>query len=170
MRYGGGRGLRLVFSGYNNGPTQMVDMLNTYKPGGSARVHLFLAALMWTAVGLGLSSFGGRWVLAGRSPYAPLLLTVAVTIGLLKARFVLDGAAGKMIQRIRIRGDGRCIGGFLSVRSWMFVALMMGAGRLLRGGPLPRMVVGLVYVAVGVGLLLASRRLWAAWGHHDSDL
>jgi len=147
----------------------MRDLLNTYKPGGSARVHLFLAALMWTVVGLGLLFFGGRWVMAGRSPYALWLLATAMAAGLLKAWFVLDRVAGWMIERIRIRGDGRCIGGFLSVRSWMFVALMMAGGRLLRGGLLPAVVVGFVYVAVGAGLLVASRRLWGVWYRHDSS-
>ena len=36
-------------------------------------------------------------------------------------------------------------------------------GALLRQGLLPRVAVGILYVAVGSGLLVASRRLWAAW-------
>jgi hypothetical protein len=45
---------------------------------------------------------------------------------------------------------------------------MAAAGYLLRHGLLPRTVVGLVYVAVGAALLLASRRLWQAWHRHHA--
>ena len=143
--------------------------MESYKPAASARLHLLLAALMWTVVGALLLYFGSRWVLAGRIPYAWLWLAVVAGGGVLKARFVLEPAAGRTIERIRTRGDGRCIGGFLSVRSWIFVALMVVAGRFLRGGLAPRIVVGLVYTGVGVGLLLAVRRLWYAWYRHDAD-
>jgi hypothetical protein len=102
------------------------------------------------------------------TPYFWLLVAAAVALGLIKARFVLDRTAIRMIERIRARGDGRCIGGFQSLRSWVFVLLMVAAGRLLRGSPLPRIVAGLLYLAVGTALLLATRRLWHAWRTHDS--
>ena len=141
--------------------------MEAYKPAASARTHLLLAAAMWTVVGTLLLSFGVRWTLAGQIPLDWLLLATTVAAGWLKARFVLRRPARRMIERIRTRGDGRCVGGFLSIRSWAFVALMAGAGRLLRGELLPRTIVGLVYVAVGTALLLASHELWRAWYRHD---
>lgn len=146
----------------------MLKRLEAYKPAASARMHLWLAALMWTAVGTLLTLVGVRWVLAGEVPHVWWLLAVAVAAGLVKARFVLARTAARMVARIRRRGDGRCIGGFLSVRSWAFVALMITAGRLLRGGLLPRTIVGFVYVAVGTALLVAGSRIWRAWYAHAS--
>jgi hypothetical protein len=92
----------------------------------------------------------------------------AALAGALKARFVLKRAAERIVRRIQARGDGRCLGGFVSVRSWLLVAGMMGAGYLLRHGLLPHNVVGLIYVAVGTALLLASAVIWRAWyqGRH----
>ena len=69
----------------------------------------------------------------------------------------------RWLVRIASRGDGRCIGGFLSARSWLLVALMSGAGRLLRGGLLPLPVAGTLYVAIGTGLLFSSRIAWLRW-------
>lgn len=92
-----------------------------------------------------------------------VFFAAAIVVGILKSQFVLDRTANRTIERIRTRGDGRCIGGFLSVRSWAFVALMMGIGRALRASPTPRTILGFVYVAVGLALVLASRRLWLAW-------
>jgi hypothetical protein len=145
----------------------MTDWLRSLKPAAPARVHLLAASLMWTVVGGGMLYFGSHWVLGGRIPYVRLLLAVAVGVGLFKSHFVLDRVARRTVERIRTRGDGRCIGGFLSWRTWAFVVLMMAAGRLMRGGLLPKPEVGLVYTAVGTALLLSARLLWLAWWRHS---
>jgi hypothetical protein len=141
----------------------MRDWLNAHKPAASAQAHLLLAALLWTVVGALLLFFGVRWALAGQVRHVPWLLALAVAVGLLKGQFVLKRTARRTVERIRARGDGRCIGGFLSLRSWAFVALMVSIGRLLRGSLLPRTVAGLVYVAVGCALLRAATWLWHGW-------
>ena len=141
----------------------MRNLLEAYKPAAPARLHLLLAALLWTVVATLLLIFGARWTLAGRLPHSWIFIAIAAAVGLVKARFVLDRTSARMIERIEERGDGRCIGGFLSLRSWAFVALMVGAGRLLRGGLVPRTVVGLLYLSIGTALLLSTRRLWHAW-------
>ncbi|HQL55683.1 MAG TPA: hypothetical protein PLQ87_13315 [Phycisphaerae bacterium] len=136
------------------------SQLDVFKPAAPARVHLLLAAMLWSVVGALLAFFGGRWLLASSAPYGALLLLPAVVIGLLKARFVLDRTAARIVTRIRARGDGRCVGGFLSLPTWGFVALMSLFGYLLRHSHVPRMIVGFIYVAIGVALLVASRRIW----------
>ena len=149
----------------------MGNRLDSLKPAAPARVHLLLAAALWTVVGSLLAFFGARWVLSWQVPLGLLLLALATVAALLKARFVLHKVAGRMIERIRTRGDGRCIGGFLSVRTWALVVLMATAGRLLRGSHLPRIAIGFAYAAVGLALLLASRQLWQAWrGSSDQRL
>ena len=144
----------------------MYDRLEAYKPAAKARTHLLLAALLWSAVGTGLLIVGYRWVVGGSLPYSGPLLGAAVVAGLLKAHFALRRAAARTTARIESRGDGRCIGGFLSLPTWGFVLLMMLLGYWLRHGLLPRAIVGLIYVAVGVALASASRQLWRAWYRH----
>ena len=146
----------------------MSDPLNTLKPAVPARWHLLLAALTWTVVGSLLSVFGTRWIIVS-SPWTKMvLMAIAAAMGILKARFVLDRAADRIIKRIRDRGDGRCIGGFLSLPTWCLVAVMAGTGRWLRGGLLPHTLVGFIYLAIGIALLLACRRLWLGWFRYDS--
>ncbi len=144
----------------------MRDWLETYKPVASGRTHLLLAAALWSAVGTPLLVFGAVWAVSAH--LGVWLLPIAIGIGILKARFVLSRVAASMIDRIRTRGDDRCLGGFISVWSWFLVVAMMTAGRLLRGSPLPRMVIGLIYVAIGAALLLASRHIWKAWRIHTA--
>ena len=141
----------------------MHSWLHSLKPAAPARWHLFLAAVMWSSVGGLLLYFGGRWLSEKTGPVLWMLFGGAIVAGVLKSVLVLEGTASRTIERIRARGDGRCIGGFLSVRSWAFVVLMMGLGRALRASATPRTILGFVYVAVGLALLLASRRLWWAW-------
>jgi hypothetical protein len=115
-------------------------------------------------VGCFLSAFGARWLAEAGLPW---LIPVAVVPGILKAVFVLEKTAMKGVARIRERGDGRCIGGFLSIRSWLLVLLMMGGGRLLRAGYLPMSWVGFLYVAVGVALVVGSRKPWISWYRYE---
>lgn len=146
----------------------MSEWREAYKPAAPARLHLVLAASMWTVVGALLLLFGVRWALAPDSRFVPLWLALAMAGGCLKAWFVLRHAARRTIDRIRSRGDGRCIGGFLSWQSWMLVGLMVFSGWVLRHGVLPRTVLGLVYVLVGTALLLGAGQLWNASFRWDS--
>lgn len=133
------------------------------KPAAPVRIHLLLAATLWTVVGVVLAVVGARWALESRPGIATLLIVVAVAVGVLKAVLVLAKVAGRIAARIRERGDGRCLGGFLSPRSWLLVAVMSVGGRLLRSCGLPHTVVGPLYLAVGVALATASGRLWSAF-------
>ena len=137
------------------------EWLRANKPAASRRWHLLLAALLWSLVGVTLLTLGTWWSLSAKLSTA--LLPVAVCAGFIKTRFLLDRVAFRIIDRIRIRGDGQCIGGFISVRTWGLVAVMAIAGRLLRSSPLPHTILALLYAAVGTALVLASRHLWRAW-------
>jgi len=140
-----------------------MSWIETHKPAASAHVHLLLAGLMWAVVGAALAGFGGRWLWQSSAANAWWLALSAAAVGAVKASFILDRAARKIVGRIRARGDGRCLGGFLSLQSWALVIAMAGAGRLLRGSEIARGLLGFVYVAVGVGLMLSSRVAWRAW-------
>jgi uncharacterized membrane protein len=94
---------------------------------------------------------------------------VALAIGVVKARFLLDRAARQIIERIRDRGDGRCLGGFLSLRTWGLAVVMMGGGGLLRSA-LARAVIGPLYLAAGTALVLAARLMWRACEQSRLDL
>ncbi|MDM7917124.1 MAG: hypothetical protein ACE15D_10055 [Candidatus Eisenbacteria bacterium] len=136
-------------------------------PAASRGTHLLAAAVLWTVVGAGLSAAGIAWMIGSRSPLAVPQLAGALAAGLLKARFVLKRAGAKTVTRIERRGDGRCLGGFLSWRSWLLVLSMIALGRLLRASPLPSLWRGAIYLAIGVALSAASLPIWSAWRHRS---
>jgi len=115
---------------------------------------------MWTVVGGVLALVGAWWVLRDGQLWKLIPLLTALVLGLLKSKFVLDRAAERISTRIIDRGNGKCIGGFLSPSSWLLVVLMAGGGRLLRSSPVPRFWIGLLYSGIGVGLFHSSRIFW----------
>lgn len=137
--------------------------IDHYKPAASKRTHAMLAASVWTLIGAGLLTAGIAWGRSSDGRWFLLLLAIATGVGLLKAHFALRKTADRMIERISRRGEGRCLGGFLSWRMWLFVLGMMALGRALRTGILPQPIVAFVYQAVGVALLTGAISLWRAW-------
>ena len=131
-----------------------------YKPGASARTHLFLAALIWSVVGFFLLTNG--FVLISLQDHS-WLVGVGLIMGTAKTFFILDRVARKNVKRIKEFEDKVCIGSVYSWKTWTLVAGMIVLGRFLRTTVLPGEVIGLVYTAVGWALILASRLLWLAW-------
>jgi hypothetical protein len=134
----------------------------------SRKTQLALAAGMWTAVGIGLPAMGlvwciHTWGLLGLAYAAPFL-----AVSLLKSK-ILDRVSIGTVGHIRQRDPNGFILGFLPLKSWILIGGMMGTGILLRStlfrepGGWPRGYLGFLYVAVGVALLLSSRKLWDAW-------
>lgn len=136
--------------------------LHRWKPAARARTQVLLAALLWTGVGIGLATAGLRWLLQG-TRWPVLWVAAAAVAGSVKGRWALAGAARRAAARIARRGDGTCLGGFLSWRTWLLVLGMMGLGALLRRSAVPTGLLGFVYGAAGTALLLGSRVFWAEW-------
>jgi hypothetical protein len=106
---------------------------------------------------------GVSWIIAGSLNPADLVMILAgLLLGGAKARFILDRTALKIADRIGARGEGRCVGGFLSLRSWFLVLMMIALGRLLRSF-LPSPLAGILYTTIGSGLLFSSRLAWQQW-------
>ncbi len=140
----------------------MGGLLERVTPAAPARVHLLAAAVLWSVVGAGLLAAGSVWTVGG-APWARWAIPAALLLGLFKSALVIDRSAVRITERIESRGDGRCLGGFLSPGTWAVVLGMMAGGRLLRASSLPRHWVGLLYVAVGAALLRSSRVPWRRW-------
>jgi hypothetical protein len=138
------------------------NWVDRHKPAAAMRTQLMLAWLMWAIVGSVLAVVGARWLWESAPVAAPWVAAGCVAVGAIKSRLVLDRAARRVAGRILARGDGRCLGGFLSLRTWGLVVLMMVGGRLLRS-TLAHGIVGPLYIAVGTALFLSSRISWLAW-------
>lgn len=141
--------------------------MHRFKPGVNRSVHLCLAALLWTSIGLLLLVRGLGWIGPGVNR---VFVVLALGIGTLKSRFVLDRNVRRSIGRIKQFDDVTCIGAVYSWKTWVLVSLMMAFGIILRKLTDPGVVVGILYMAIGWALLFSSRLGWIAWwqwGKHD---
>jgi Ca2+/Na+ antiporter len=143
----------------------MSSWLETYKPVASSRLQLLLGGLMWSLVGVGLICVGTYWILS-TSSHIMGLLAISLCIGLAKSLLILDRVASRIVKRIALRGEGRCMVSFYSLRVWAIVIIMMLMGRILRGAGISYSLLGLIYAAVGTSLLMSSRSIWLAWKDH----
>ncbi len=134
--------------------------LSQYKPGVQRKTHLLLAAILWTVIGCFLVGRGFNWIYA--ADLAPLVFP-AILLGFLKSHFILDKTALKSIQRILLLEDGTCMGAVYSKKTWLLVLAMMGMGALLRQSPVPKPLLGILYITVGWALFWSSRNGWKAW-------
>ncbi|PXF59258.1 MAG: hypothetical protein C4B58_03830 [Deltaproteobacteria bacterium] len=118
---------------------------------------------MWTIVGLFLFVRGANNMMSLPGTVNPGWLIVAALIGVLKGRLIFDKTAERVISRILSREEDRCLGGFLSLKSWGMILFMVFLGMSLRVSHLPGVLVWGVYVAVGTGLFFSSRLFWKEW-------
>jgi hypothetical protein len=132
------------------------------------RVQLVLAGGLWLVAATILGARGIGWLLP--VAWTPLLLAAGVLVGMVKARFLLDRVARGVTRRIHDRGPDASVVGFLSVRSWLVVVLMMAGGHALRLTAAPRPALGVLYVAIATALALASRTYWRVLGRGWSTL
>lgn len=130
------------------------------KPAVNRSVHLFIAPLLWTSIGVMLMTRGWGWLGSG---YARLLVIPAVFLGTLKSLFVLDKTAARSILRIKQFDDATCVGAVYSWKTWVLVALMMTFGITMRKLTDPGLFIGSLYLAIGWALFLSSRQGWLVW-------
>ncbi len=148
--------------------SSVAKWFDEHGPSASKRTQVLLAALMWTAVGIMLTTFGLVWDITGFHLWGALFALPFVLVGLMKAGFILDKVANRAVAHIKGRPEGAFILGFFSGKSWLLIAGMMIGGQILRRMPIPKPYLGFLYVAVGAALIAASRTLWRAWSSWDS--
>ena len=147
----------------------MSSWLETYKPVASSRLQLLLAGCTWSTVGMGLICVGTYWVVSNNG-YNIGLLVISLCLGFGKSLLVLDRVAKRIVKRIELRGEGRCLASFYSLGGWAIVILMMVMGRILRSAGISYSILGVIYAAVGTGLLVSSRLIWLAWKRHPQAI
>ena len=127
------------------------------------KTSLIIVGVIWFLVGAGLSIAGVNWILQlGFGPKMIIFLTASVLIGSLKGRFVLQKVALKYYKRsdiIQFNNNDKFFGWvkILGVKGFILIALMMVMGSFLRHSNIDRPILGIVYLAVGIALLYASK-------------
>ena len=140
-------------------PASERSLLDRFTPRANQRTRLAGAVVTWT-VGTAILLVRGVLFLHDEH-WALWLIALAVGIGVVKSQMVLDRVARKAVARMRER-ERACFFGFFSPKTWIFVALMMGGGIMLRRSGLHHGVLAVLYIGVGTALVIANRIFWRA--------
>jgi hypothetical protein len=134
----------------------------------SRGTHLKMAAGLWGMVGFGLLMAGLVFLFGHRTMSTlpgsgeevgiteGISFMIALIIGVVKGKKVLPKVAKKNIARIEALPERSPFYMTYSAKSWMLVLGMIVIGRAIRALGAPHFVVGAIYVAVGIALLLGS--------------
>ncbi|MBW4524689.1 MAG: hypothetical protein KME18_05740 [Phormidium tanganyikae FI6-MK23] len=138
--------------------------------GLSRRQHLWIAAAIWTIVGAGLFTMGLLFWF--HFPYLGFLDAehlgfgaIALTIGLIKGKLVLDRTANRVIDRVETLQEPNPLKSIYQMfggKTIALIATMMLIGLGLRIAGVSYEIRGLIYLAVGAALLWSCRRYWIA--------
>jgi hypothetical protein len=132
--------------------------------------HLWIAATLWTIVGAGLLTMGGVFwfhfpYLGDLDPQHLAIGGLALSVGLLKGKFVLDKTARRVIDRtvtLQETNPFKSIFQMFGGKTIALIASMMGIGVVLRAAGVSFEIRGLIYLAVGAGLLWSCRQYWTS--------
>lgn len=122
---------------------------------------LYLAAgVLWGAAGAMLCARACGWLASEDTAHALLHLTIGAVCGALIYRFKFSRVADKNIRRIgRLAGRAHPLA-FQSPPTYLLIAFMMSLGIVLRRSALPRHLLAILYLGIGLGLVLASLRYY----------
>lgn len=127
------------------------------------KLSLVLVGLLWLAVGIGLGLAGTNWILGlGVGKKLIVFLLLSTSIGLIKGRFILSKVALRYYKRadtIQFNKNDILTGWvrILGIRGFVLIGIMMGIGIFLRHSNIDRPILGIIYLAVGIALVYASK-------------
>ena len=127
------------------------------------KISLIIVGIIWALVGIFLAARGINWELSlGSWPKLLAFLSISVIFGLLKGKFILSKVAAKYCKRVETIkfNESDILFGWikvLGVRGFILIGLMIGIGVYLRHSNIDRPILGIVYIAVGIALVYASK-------------
>ncbi len=131
-------------------------------PAVSRKTLMYSAAVVWGAVGLFLALRAFIWFAASETTIW-WMVVVALVIGMLKGRYIFSRLAKNNVARIKQLSPQKekiCIFAFQAMKSYPIILGMITLGILLRLSPLPRELLGVIYLAIGSRLTYASTEYW----------
>ena len=129
-----------------------------FKPAVNKNFLLFLAGFMWIAVGVMLTSFATRWLIAYGKSLALLYAAVGLGLSLVIHHYGFLRIVDKNLGRISKMEGKRCAFSFITWRSYIIVAMMITMGIMLRHSAIPKQYLSVLYIGIGMALILSSIR------------
>ena len=127
------------------------------------KLSLKAVGFIWAVVGIYLSVVGLKWLMAlAIGPKLVIFLSLSALIGPLKGKFILSKVAKRYYdgaEKLTFTNNDIFLGWvkILGLRGFILIASMILIGSLLRHSSIDRPILGVIYLAVGIALLYASK-------------
>lgn len=130
-----------------------------YKPGINKKYLLIISGLMWTGVGIFLSSLTYRWLLNYDNKI--IYYGLGILLAILIYRFGFGLIANQNINRvIKMEKIKVCAFAFQPWYSYGIVIFMMSLGMFMRNSFIPKNYLAVLYLGIGGGLFLSSLKYY----------
>jgi hypothetical protein len=129
-----------------------------FKPAVTNHFLLFIAGIVWAAVGIGLISLAFSWLSRASQVNVHLLGAAGFACALLIHHFGFLKIADKNLKRILVMQEKSCIFAFIPWKSYLLIAVMISMGAGLRHSIIPKHYLAILYIAIGFALFLSSIR------------
>jgi Zn-dependent protease len=135
----------------------MRDM-EKYKPAVTKTFLLLLAGIVWECVGILLLFLAFSWLSQTSHVDVYLYSGAGILLALLIHHFGFLKIVDRNLQRILLMDGKRCLFSFIPWKSYLVIAVMVAMGALLRHSTIPKKVLAILYIAIGLALILSSVR------------
>lgn len=131
-------------------------LFRKFKPAVPRYWLMLMAGLLWTAVGIGLCVTACAWFSDMAWPQNGLGIFLGFGSGIAVYRYGFSRLAERNMERISAQPAEVCVFAFQAWRSYLLILGMMVLGAVLRHSAIHRLVLGVIYAAMGTGLTLSS--------------
>lgn len=115
-----------------------------------------ISGLLWSGVGIVLCVMAAHWLAEVAWPLSLAAALAGFTSGVTIHAFGFSRIARKNLRRIIELPSNVCLFAFQAWRSYLLIVVMMFLGFTLRHSSLPKVILSIVYLAIGTALSFSS--------------
>jgi hypothetical protein len=132
--------------------------IDKYKPAVSYRYLMLLAGIVWECVGIMLLSFAFSWLSTSQRLDIYLYSAAGILLALMIHHFGFLKIVDINLERILQMNGKRCLFSFIPWKSYLIICIMVIMGVLLRHSQIPKRILAILYLGIGLALILSSVR------------
>ena len=134
----------------------MKKTLQDCKPAVRRRWLVLASAVVWLAVGVGLTGVACFWLYGSTWPLNLILGVLSLALGLIVYSLGFSRIVRKNLERIGGKPELVCLFAFQGWKSYVLILTMMLMGYTIRHLPVPKDVDAVIYFTMGSAMIFGS--------------
>jgi hypothetical protein len=147
--------------------------LKSLRPAVSKSWLIAIAGLMWTGVGVMLCGLAYHWFVAISTGVAVMLGALGTVMALAAYHLGFSKIAQRNINRLCLLTEKTCVFAFQTWKGYLIICFMIILGAILRGSPIPKPYLAIIYTTIGGAIFLSSFHyhslVWRLAAQKDSN-